>query len=50
MTTKNLQQFLSKMSVETIDGKKEHKFWNTQPVPKLGACIASGVCVCDVVV
>ena len=34
MTTKNLQQLLSKMTVD--DQKKEHKFWNTQPVPKLG--------------
>lgn len=34
MTTKNLQQLLSKMTVE--EQKKEHKFWNTQPVPKLG--------------
>lgn len=37
---KNLQQLLSKMSVETVDdGRKEHKFWDTQPVPKLGMCV-----------
>lgn len=36
MTTKNLQQLLSKMTVETEEHKKEHKFWDTQPVPKLG--------------
>ena len=39
MTTKNLQQLLSKMTVESVDEHKEHKFWNTQPVPKLGVLV-----------
>lgn len=39
MATRNLQQvqqMMSRMSVEAVDGIKEHKFWDTQPVPKLG--------------
>lgn len=39
MGTKNLQQLLSKITVDTVDVsklKQEHKFWDTQPVPKLG--------------
>ena len=44
ISTKNLQQLLSKMTVETVDGgKKEHKFWDTQPVPKLGKLILNMV-------
>ena len=38
VSTKNLQQILSKMSIEheEDDTTKKHKFWDTQPVPKLG--------------
>lgn len=36
LTTKNLQQMLNKVTIETKEDKKEHKFWDTQPVPKLG--------------
>ena len=32
---RNLQELLSHMTVDS-SGKKAHKFWDTQPVPKLG--------------
>ena len=34
LTTKNLQEMLSKLTVE--EKTKSHDFWDTQPVPKLG--------------
>ena len=34
ITTRNLQEILSKLSVE--ETPKTHEFWDTQPVPKLG--------------
>lgn len=49
-STRNIQELLTQIKVED-QGKKEHKFWDTQPVPRLGqrsgrgygeGCISSG--------
>ena len=41
ISTKNLQEILSKLTVE--EKEKSHAFWDTQPVPKLGELVSSVV-------